>query len=107
MDRTNRRNRPNQSEFVICFSSANIAIGGIILRKNRGIKSLRIHREELAKGNIHPFASHSLKNPGALKTATCTAVTVNTGLTKEFVIRYLSALVSRCYQQNSMLPERN
>ena len=107
MDRQNRRDRPNRSEFVICFSSANIAIGGIILRKNRGIKPLRIHREVLAKGNIHPFASHSLKNPGAFKTATCTAVTVNTGLTKEFVIRYLSAQVSRCYQQNSMLPENN
>jgi len=56
MDRQNRRDRPNRSEFVICFSSANIAIGGIILRKNRGIKPLRIHREVLAKGNIHPFA---------------------------------------------------
>jgi hypothetical protein len=56
MDRQNRRDRPNRSEFVICFSSTNIAIGGIILRKKRGIKPLRIHREVLAKGNIHPFA---------------------------------------------------
>jgi hypothetical protein len=55
MDRPNRRNRPNRSEFVICFSSANIAIGGINIHKLRGIKSLRIHREVLAKGNIHPF----------------------------------------------------
>jgi hypothetical protein len=56
MDRQNRRDRPNRSEFVICFSSANIAIGGIMLRKKRDIKPLRIHREVLAKGNIHPFA---------------------------------------------------
>ena len=56
MDRKNRRNRSNQSEFVICFSSANIAIGGTNIHKMRDSKPLRIEHRVLAKGNIHPFA---------------------------------------------------
>jgi hypothetical protein len=65
MDRTNRRNRPNQSEFVICFSSTNIAIGEIDIYKMRGIKPLRIQHRVLAKGNIHPFrlAFHAGSQP--------------------------------------------
>lgn len=68
MDRENRRNRSNQSEFVICFSSANIAIGGINIHKMRDIKPLRIQHRVLAKGNIHPFAWPSPRGPVSART---------------------------------------
>ena len=107
MDRMNRRNRMNRSEFVICFSSRNIAIVGVTIYKMRGIKSLRTQREVLAKGNIIPFGSRSLRKPSAFSASTSTAATEKTGQTEQIVIRISSAQVSGCYQQNYMLPERN
>ena len=107
MDRMNRRNRMNRSEFVICFSSRNIAIVRVTIHKMRGIKSLRTQREVLAKGNIIPFGSRSLRKPSAFSASTSTAATEKTGQTEQIVIRISSAQVSGCYQQNYMLPERN
>lgn len=72
MDRMNRRNRMNRSEFVICFSSRNIAIVGVTIYKMRGIKSLRTQREVLAKGNIIPFLCRSVASCCAISQTSST-----------------------------------
>lgn len=83
MDRPNRRNRMNRSEFVICFSSTNIAFVGIKTHKMLGIKFLRIKYEVLEKGNIIPFLCRSV--------ASCCAISQNSStqsILKKFNINF-------------------